>query len=152
MTSSFHETRLKGFSSGFDIINVSGFGGQKYAGQIWFKGGWELDLLRSPTRPTIPYDALFRISQGFFSIYYLLSVSIGHFLGLTCNSEEKSNFAGEDDIRETVVFRADTQGDLTQIFPTLKLPFLIIRYCVYPIFSYSFLPFIVSETQQVFIT
>ena len=66
----------------------------------------------------IPYSTVFRISQGFFSIYYLLSVSNCHFLGLTCNSEEKSNFAVEDDIRETVAFRAGTQGDLTQIFPT----------------------------------
>ena len=42
-----------------------------------------LDLLRSPIRPTIPYDALVRISQGIFSIYYLLSGSNGLFLSLT---------------------------------------------------------------------
>ena len=81
-----------------------------------------LDLLRSPIRSTIPNGALFRISQGFFSTYYLLSVSNCHFLGLTCNSEENTNFAAEDDIREAVAFRAGTQGDLIQNFPTFWNP------------------------------
>ena len=42
-----------------------------------------LDLLSSLIRSTIPYSTVFRISQGIFSIYYLLSVSNGHFLDLS---------------------------------------------------------------------
>ena len=38
----------------------------------------------------------------FFSTCHLLSGSNGHFLGLTCISEEKSNFAAEDDILAVV--------------------------------------------------
>ena len=36
-----------------------------------------------PIRRPIPYSTMFRISQGFFSIHYLLSGSRGHFLGLS---------------------------------------------------------------------
>ena len=42
-----------------------------------------VDLLSSPIRLTIPYGTSFRISRGFFSIYYLLSVSNGRFLDLS---------------------------------------------------------------------
>ena len=38
----------------------------------------------------------------FFSTCHLLSGSNGHFLGLTCISEEKSNFAAEEDILAVV--------------------------------------------------
>ena len=55
-----------------------------------------------PIRLRIPYGTSFRISQGFYPIYYFLSGSNGHFLGLTWNSEEKSYFAAEDDILAAV--------------------------------------------------
>ena len=77
-----------------------------------------VDLLSSPIRPTIPYGTSFRISQGFFSIYYLLSVSIGHFLGLTCNSEEKSNFAAEDDFLGAVAVEPAHTGRFDSNFST----------------------------------
>ena len=64
-------------------------------------------------------------------MYYLLSVSHCHFLGLTCNSEENSNFAAEDDFLEAVAFRAGTQGDLTQIFPTFANPLLNLNFFIY---------------------
>ena len=59
---------------------------------------YTIDLLSPPIRQPIPYGTLFRISHGFFSMYYLLSGSNGFFLSLTCISEEKSSFAAEDDI------------------------------------------------------
>ena len=57
-----------------------------------------LDLLRPSIRHPIPYDLLFRISQGF------LSGSNGHVLALTCISEEKSNFEAEDNILSAVAY------------------------------------------------
>ena len=62
----------------------------------------------------IPYSLLFRILQGFLSTYYLLFGSNGHFLGLTCISEEKSNFEAEDYILATVAYlsRLHNQKDV----------------------------------------
>ena len=60
--------------------------------------------MRPPIMHPIPYSLLFRILQGLFSTYYLLFGSNGHFLGLTCISEEKSNFEAEDDILPAVAY------------------------------------------------